>query len=136
MRCTDTQREAGGKSSKTVAAMYNEEKDNSNKDKEVATVQRQKFSKFSDKKKKTNTSQAANKGVPSGTRPGHNANRNGKYCFYCKLQNHTQEDCFKRICKKKPCRDKQGHAYWPEVYVTSNSDQQERDQQGQQQGFR
>ncbi len=28
----------------------------------------------------------------------------GKYCFYCKLQNHTQEECFKRIRIKKPCK--------------------------------
>jgi len=52
---TDTQRESGGKGSKTFAAVYNKEKDNSDEDKEVATFQKQKFSKFSDKKKKTNT---------------------------------------------------------------------------------
>ncbi len=68
---------------------------------------------------------------------GSNSNRNGKYCFYCKIKNHTQDECRKRIWENKPCRDKQGRAYWPKVYVTSNnnSEQNERDQQGQQQGF-
>jgi hypothetical protein len=33
----------------------------------------------------------------------------------------------------KPCKDKQGRAYWPKVYVTS--DNQERDPQGQQPVF-
>jgi hypothetical protein len=43
----------------------------------------------------------------------------------------------KRIRENKPSKDRQGHGYWPKVYVTSNgnSDQQERDQQGQQPVF-
>jgi hypothetical protein len=86
---TDTQRESGGKSKKTIA---------SDEDEEIAAFQKQKFSKFSDRKKKTNTPQAANRSVPSRTRPGNNANWKRKYCFYCKLQKNTQEDCFKRIC--------------------------------------
>ena len=64
---------------------------------------------------------------------GNNRNRNGKYCFYCKIQNHTQEECRKRMKDNKPCKDKQGRAYWPKVYVTSDS--QERDPQGQQPVF-
>ncbi len=70
-----------------------------------------------------------------GSGPGNNANLNGKYCFYCKLQNHMHEDCFKRIRDKKPFKDKQGRAYSPRVYLTSNSDQQNWEFQGQQQGF-
>jgi hypothetical protein len=60
-------------------------------------------------------------------------NRNRKYCFNCKIQNHTQEECQKRIKDNKPCKDKQGGAYWPKVYVTNKS--QDRDQQGQQPVF-
>jgi hypothetical protein len=46
----------------------------------------------------------------------------------------TQDECRKRIQENKTCRDKQGRAYWPKVYVTSNSnnEQHERDQQEQQ----
>jgi hypothetical protein len=44
----------------------------------------------------------------------------GNTVFYCKIQNHTQEECRKRIQENKPCKDKQGHAYWLKVYVTSN----------------
>jgi len=36
-----------------------------------------------------------------------------------------QKDCFNLIRDKKLCKDKQGCAYWPLVYTTSNSDQQE-----------
>jgi len=94
--------------------------------------------KGAEKRKNSNMTNRSNRSAPSSYKSGsgNNANRNGKYCFYCKLQNHTQEDCLKRIHEKKPCRDKQGRAYWPKVYVTSNTDQQERDQHGQQQGFR
>ncbi len=65
----------------------------------------------------------------SSTGPGNNANRNGKYCFYCKLQNHTQKECFKRFRDKKLCKDRQGRAYWPRVYLTENSDSQNQGQQ-------
>jgi hypothetical protein len=68
----------------------------------------------------------------SNSGPRNNANRNGKYCSYCKLQNHTQDECFKRIRETKPCRDRQGRANWPRVYLTENSDSQN---QGQQPGF-
>jgi hypothetical protein len=77
--------------------------------------------------------QPSNKRFQTGA--GNNSNRNGKYCFYCKIQNHTQDECRKRIHENKPCRDKQERTYWPKVYVTGNSDENERDQQGQQQGF-
>jgi hypothetical protein len=39
---------------------------------------------------------------------GNNTNWNGKYCFYCKIQNHMQEECWKRIRENKPCKDRQG----------------------------
>jgi len=51
------------------------------------------------------------------SRPGNNTNRNGKYCYYCKLQGHRLKECQKRICQNKPCKDRQGRAYWPIVYV-------------------
>ena len=112
-----------------------------NDDDEIAAFQRRKNKNFN--QKKTTSSTASNATTKSGykgysgnyksnTGPGNNANRNGKYCFYCKLQNHTQDECFKRIREKKPCRDRQGRAYWPRVYLTENSDSQN---QGQQQGF-
>jgi hypothetical protein len=52
--------------------------------------------------------------------PGSNANRNRKYCSYCKLQNHRQEEWKQRI-RKKPCCDAQGRAYWPKVYLRDES---------------
>jgi len=133
---TDTQREAGPKIKQAVAAIQPEDEDD-----EIAAFQRRKNKNFNQKKTASSTSsgtatKSGYKGFSgnykSNTGPGNNANRNGKYCFYCKLQNHTQDECFKRIREKKPCRDRQGRAYWPRVYLTENSDSQN---QGQQQGF-
>jgi hypothetical protein len=123
---TDTQREAGPKIKQAVAAIHPEERDCSEEEEEIAAFQRKKFSKSA--KKNSNPATKTNfKGssynYKSRSGPGNNANRNGKYCFYCKLQKHTQEDCFKRIRDKKPYKDKQDCAYWPRVYLTSNNDQ-------------
>jgi hypothetical protein len=130
---TDTQREAGPKIKQAVLAVQPEDDDD-----EVAAFQRRK-NKNSDRKKTSSsnpTTKSGSKGYSgnyrSNTGPGNNTNRNGKYYFYCKLQNHTQDECFKRIQEKKLCRDRQGRAYWPRVYLTENSDSQN---QGQQQGF-
>jgi hypothetical protein len=133
---TDTQREAGPKIKQAVAAVQPE-----NEEEEIAAFQKRKNKNFNQKKSSSYTTSNATtktgyKGYPNNYKnnagPGNNANRNGKYCFYCKLQNHTQDECFKRIREKKPCRDRQGRAYWPRVYLTENSDSQN---QGQQQGF-
>jgi hypothetical protein len=130
---TDTQRKAGPKIKQAIAAVQPEDDDD-----EVAAFQRRKNKNFDRKKTSSSnpTTKAGSKGCSSNyksnTGPGNNTNRNGKYCFYCKLQNHTQDECFKRIREKKPCRDRQGRAYWPRVYLTENSDSQN---QGQQQGF-
>jgi hypothetical protein len=133
---TDTQREAGPKIKQAVAAVQPE-----NEEDEIAAFQRRTNKNFNQKKSPSYTApkattKAGYKGYSnnykSNAGPGNNTNRNGKYCFYCKLQNHTQDECFKRIREKKPCRDRQGRAYWPRVYLTENSDSQN---QGQQQGF-
>jgi hypothetical protein len=130
---TDTQREAGPKIKQAVAAVQPE---NDEEDK-IAAFQRRKGNKNTEQKKNSNpTTKSGSKGYSNNYRsnpgPGNNANQNSKYCFYCKLQNHTQEECFKRIREKKPCKDRQGRAYWPRVYLTENSDSQI---QGQQPGF-
>jgi len=133
---TDTQREAGPKMKQTIAAVQPEKEEE-----EIAAFQKRKNKNFNQRKSSShNTSNATTRtgykgnsnNYKSNAGPGNNANRNGKYCFYCKLQNHTQDECFKRIREKKPCRDRQGRAYWPRVYLTENSESQA---QGQQQGF-
>jgi hypothetical protein len=93
---TDTQREAGPRIKQAVAAINpdNEEDD------EIAAFQRKKGTKNSDHKKSSNpATKMGSKGYSANYRnnsgPGSNANRNGKYCFYCKFQNHTQQECFK-----------------------------------------
>jgi hypothetical protein len=127
---TDTQMEAGPKIKQAVAAVNPDNED----DNDVAAFQRRKGAKNFDQKKGSNqVTKTGSKGYSSNYKnnsgPGNNANRNGKYCFYCKLQNRTQEECFKRIREKKPCKDRQGHAYWPRVYLTENSDSPNQGQQ-------
>jgi hypothetical protein len=100
---TTMQREAGSKTRKTLAAIY-DNKNNDSDNVEVATFQKRKFVKSSDKKKKLQHAPTPIRNFLSRTGPGNKSNRNGKYCFYCKLQNHTPEDCFKRIREKKPCK--------------------------------
>jgi len=77
------------------------------KEDEVAAFQNKRSNRFQ------NRARMQNQGAPqrnnrfnSGT--GSNKNRKGKYCFYCKIQNHTQEECQRRIRENKPCKDKQG----------------------------
>jgi acid phosphatase class B len=98
---TDTQCEAGPKIKQAVAAVQPE-----NDDDEIAAFHRRKNKNFNQKKTAPSASSSATaksgfKGYSgnykSNTGPGNNTNRNGKYCFYCKLQNHTQDECFKRI---------------------------------------
>ncbi len=130
----DTQREAGPEIKQAAVAVHPEERECSEGDEEIAAFQRRKGSKSTDRKKTSNPTTKMNykrysSNYKSGSGPGNNTNRNGKYCFYCKLQNHTQEDCFKRIRDKKPCKDRQGRANWPRVYLTNNSDQHNQGQQ-------
>jgi hypothetical protein len=46
---------------------------------------------------------------------GSNTSKNGKFCIYCKILNHTQEECRKRINDKKPCVNGKGQLYWPKI---------------------
>ena len=94
---TNTQREAGPKIKQAIAAIQPE----NDKD-EIAAFQRK--NKNFDRRKTPSANTKAKSGSKgysgnyrSNTGPGNNTNRNGKYCFYCKLQNHTQDVCFKRI---------------------------------------
>jgi len=133
---TPTQREARAKLAKSITAVDEDTySDTDDEDDKVVAFQNRKSSKFANKGRKQLNAQMHARQFQSRQGSGNNFNRNRKYCFYCKIQNHTQEECCKRIRENKPCRDKQGCAYWPKVYVTSNSNQSERDQQGQQQGF-
>ncbi len=58
----------------------------------------------------------------SGARQGGNSNSrinnnsNWKFCYFCKIQGHRQEECQKQIKENKPCHDAQGRTYWPRIY--------------------
>jgi hypothetical protein len=136
---TDTQRESGSKTLKPVSAIQDksqsEVEDDEEVEDEVTAFQNRHNNRFQNR----NPNQPQGSGQRSNrynSGNGNNRNQNGKYCFYCKIQNHTQEECRKCIKDNKPCKDKQRRAYWRVyvyVYVTNQS--QDRDQQGQQPVF-
>ena len=49
-----------------------------------------------------------------GSNPQSNSG-NGKFCAYCKILNHSQEECRKRMRDNKPCVNNQGKLYWPKI---------------------
>jgi len=55
------------------------------------------------------------------SQPKNNFSRNGKYCVYCKMMNHAQEECRKRINDKQPCVNNKGQMYWPKINNTTES---------------
>jgi len=48
-------------------------------------------------------------------------NQNGKFCVYCKILNHSQEECRKCIQDNKPCVTNKGQLYWPKVNSTNDN---------------
>jgi hypothetical protein len=51
----------------------------------------------------------------SSQNQGSNTSRNGKFCIYCKILNHTQEECPKRINDKEPCVNGKRQLYWLKI---------------------
>jgi hypothetical protein len=45
-----------------------------------------------------------------------NTNQNGKFCYFCKIQGHREEEYRKRLKENKRCQDAQGRTYWPRIY--------------------
>jgi hypothetical protein len=70
--------------------------------------QKGKSNKNSYPKKTNNTTSQGNSG-------------NGKFCAYCKILNHSQEECRKRMRDNKPCVNNQGKLYWPKVNSTTEN---------------
>jgi hypothetical protein len=48
-----------------------------------------------------NSYRGNNNGNRSSQNQGNNVSRNGKFCLYCKILNHTQKECRNRINDKK-----------------------------------
>ncbi len=45
--------------------------------------------------------------------PQSNNSRDGKFCIFCKIMGHTQQECWKWTKEDKPCLDMNGHPFWP-----------------------
>jgi len=98
---TMVQRESGSHTSEAITAVKEENKFDKEDEGDVAVFQNRKTS-YTSRQNCNSINQA---------RSGNNANRNGKYCYYCKIQNHRQEECQKRIHENEPCKDRHGRAY-------------------------
>jgi hypothetical protein len=57
----------------------------------------------------------------NSNQPKSNASRNSKFCVYCKIMNHTLEECRRRINNNKPCVTSKGQLYWPKVNSTNDN---------------
>jgi len=81
---------------RTVAAVNEDSNSDAEDDEdEIAAFQNQGNMRFPNKSKRPNSMapQRNNQCTPGA---GSNSNRNSKYCFYCKIPNHTQDECPKR----------------------------------------
>jgi hypothetical protein len=58
---------------------------------------------------------------PNQQQAGNNSNRNKQVCVFCKIPNHRQEECRKRINANKPCLDTNGRPFWPKVNAATDS---------------
>jgi len=121
---TTAQRELKGKSPTLVNELREEENPNEEENDDVAAFNQR------GARPKNNQTGGQNRGNFNSGRGGYqsgfnrgsnagygnNGNRNGKYCYFCKIQGHRQEECRKRMRENKPCRDAQGRSYWPKVH--------------------
>jgi hypothetical protein len=61
------------------------------------------------------------KSNPPNTQGNSGNSGNGKFCSYCKILNHSQEECRKRMRDNKPCVTNQGKLYWPKINSTAEN---------------
>jgi len=72
----------------------------------------------------TNNKPALNQNQSTYKNSSASTNGNGKFCAYCKILNHTQEECRKRKRDNKPCVNNKGQLYWPKINnVNTQNDQ-------------
>jgi hypothetical protein len=91
---TDTHRESGLKASRPVSVINENSQSEAKNDKEaedkVAAFLNKRNNQFPNRSRnQSQGQQQRNNRYNPGA--GNNQNRKGKYCFYCKIQNHTQE---------------------------------------------
>jgi hypothetical protein len=85
---------------RTIAAVNEDSNSDAEDDKDkIAAFQNQSNTRFPNKSKRRNSMapQRNNQCTPSA---GSNSNRNSKYCFYSKIQNHTHDECPKKKLRK------------------------------------
>ncbi len=70
---------------------------------------------------RSNFNNRQNLNQQNSNQPKFNAARNGKFCVYCKILNHTQQECRKCIQDNKPCVTNKGKLYWPRGNSTNDT---------------
>jgi hypothetical protein len=71
--------------------------------------------------KQNNKNYYPKKTNPSNTQGNSGNSGNGKFCSDCKILNHSQEECRKRMRDNKPCVTNQGKLYWPKINSTAEN---------------
>jgi hypothetical protein len=71
--------------------------------------------------KQNNKNSYPKKSNPSTTQGNAGNSGNGKFCSYCKILNHSQEECRKRMRDNKPCVINQGKLYWLKINSTTEN---------------
>jgi hypothetical protein len=61
------------------------------------------------------------KSNPPNTQGNSGNSGNGKFCSYCKILNHSQEECRKRMRDYKLCVTNQGKLYWLKINSTAEN---------------
>jgi hypothetical protein len=61
------------------------------------------------------------KSNPSTTQGNSGNSGNGKFCSYCKILNHSEEECRKRMRDNKPCVTNQSKLYWLKINSTAEN---------------
>jgi hypothetical protein len=62
-----------------------------------------------------------NSGNRKNSGPGSYNSRNGKFCIFCKIMGHCQQECWKRIRENKPCVDMKGQTFWPKLNAAAEN---------------
>jgi hypothetical protein len=130
---TDHRVKTDKKERSMINAVNNEDETN-NQDQEVAAFkpqprqQQQHYPqqnsnyKGNQQRGKQNTKNSYPKKSNNSTTQGNSGNSgNGKFCSFCKILNHSQEECRKRMRDNKPCVTNQGKLYWPKINSTAEN---------------
>jgi len=89
---------------------------------QTSTYNRQSTGRYqSQPARKNNQQRLQNESWRQNNNQGNNSIRNGQTCIFCKMQNHRQEECRKRVKANEPCLDSNRWPFWPKVNAADSN---------------